>query len=425
VIAWSFANRRDLLQLQCGLARGGAPVIEQLNANIRKCAAVRFFFWMHMYGAIIVPFFREWGRLSFTAILLIQAWFMIWVFLLEVPTGAVADRYGRRVSIALAGVTIAIASPLYASVPRVPVFLAGEFMFAAALTLMSGADEALVYDTLKAVGRESEATSTMSALESWKLAGIVVGATLGGFVADGLGLRAPLFLQGIPALISSAVAMTLAEAPGGQRVAGDRSPRHYLAVVSGGIGHLRGHPVLRSLTLDMVATGAVSWLIVWTFQPQLMRVGVPVAMFGVVQSAMALGQIALLSRQRRVQELVGGLVPLLRLTAVLPALGFLALAATTGPWLSVGGILFISSFGLARGPLFSGALNRHIPSEERATVLSAVSAARTITIAFVYPVAGMLMDFSLPWALAAFGVFGLATALLCAAPRSAIEWSPE
>jgi hypothetical protein len=29
---------------------------------------VRFFLWMHVIAAVIVPFFRDWGGLSFAAI---------------------------------------------------------------------------------------------------------------------------------------------------------------------------------------------------------------------------------------------------------------------------------------------------------------------------------------------------------------------
>ena len=155
---------------------------------------MRFFFWLYLPASIGVPFFREWGRLSFTEILLIQAWFMVWNFLLDVPTGAIADHLGRRVSIASAGVLMAVGSWVYASVPRLPVFLLGEVLFAAALTLISGADEALVYDTLKSLKREGEATRIISALEGWKLAGILIGAPAGGLIAGGFGLRAPLFL---------------------------------------------------------------------------------------------------------------------------------------------------------------------------------------------------------------------------------------
>ena len=40
----------------------------------------------------------------------------------------------------------------------------------------------------------------------------------------------------------------------------------------------------------------MAWLVIWLYQLQLARVGVPLALFGVVHAAMGLGQIALLSR---------------------------------------------------------------------------------------------------------------------------------
>ncbi len=396
----------------------------RLRANVRKCAAVRFFFWMHLFASIIVPFFQQWGGLSFTEILLIQAWFMVWCFLLEVPTGAVADRFGRVWSIALAGVVVALASAVYASVPRLTVFLAGEILFAAAMTLTSGADEALVYDSLKALGRESEATRTMSMLESWKLAGVVVGALSGGLIAGTLGLRTPLFLQCIPALISTVLALTLVDPPVPQIGASAGGEKRFLALISGGLRQLQRHPVLRSLTLDMVCAGTLSWLILWSFPPQLERAGIPIAAYGVVHSFMCLGQILLLSHQHRIERIVGGITPLLRITAIVPALGYLALAAVSGPPASVAGILAVSVFGLSRGPLFSGSVNRHIASGERATVLSAISAARTLAIGVAYPIAGMLMDRSLSLAFIAFGVAGLIVAWFAASPKAAIENEP-
>jgi len=335
-----------------------------------------------------------------------------------------AVRFGRRVSIAIAGLAVAVASAVYASVPRLTVFLAGEVLFAAAMTLISGADEALVYDSLKALKREGEATRMMSALESWKLRGIVIGALGGSFLAGGLGLRAPMLLQCVPALLSTAVALTLVEPPGAPGAKHAAPPRHYLAIISGGIGQVWRHPVLRPLTLDSVSVGIVSWLIIWSFPPQLERSGITITAFGMVQAAMCLGQIALLSRQESVERFVGGIVPLLRITAIVPAFGYLLLAATSHPAASVAGILVVSVLDLSRGPLFSGALNRHIPSEERATVLSAISAARTLAIAVIYPAAGAIMDRSLPLAFVTFGVAGMLGAVIGAAPRDAIEGRP-
>lgn len=51
---------------------------------------------MHFFAGVLVPFFTDWGGLSLNQMFLLQAWFFLWIFLLEVPTGALADKYGRR-----------------------------------------------------------------------------------------------------------------------------------------------------------------------------------------------------------------------------------------------------------------------------------------------------------------------------------------
>ncbi len=84
-------------------------------------------------------------------------------------------------------------------------------------------------------------------------------------------------------------------------------------------------------------------------------------------------------------------------------------------------IVAAASAGLGRPPLFSGPINRRIPSERRATVLSAVSAARTLAVGLVYPAVGAMLDRSLVAALAFVGVLGLAAALLARAPRRLFE----
>jgi hypothetical protein len=77
--------------------------------------------------------------------------------------------------------------------------------------------------------------------------------------------------------------------------------------------------------------------------------------------------------------------------------------------------------GLGRPPLFSGPINRLIPSERRATVLSAVSAARTLAVGMIYPAVGVILDRSLVAALVFVGVLGLAAAAFARAPARLFE----
>jgi MFS family permease len=389
-----------------------------IEGNLVKMGALRLLFWTFLMSGVVTPFFREWGRLSFTQIFLLQSWFMLMNFLLEVPTGAVADRFGRKASVAAGCFLMAAASLVYGSVPMLGVFVLGEAVFAAALTLVSGADEALVYDSLKALGREGEATRVIARLEAMKLTGIFGGALLGSLVASRLGVRAPMLLQALPMALSGVVALRLVEPPRSSTAA----PRTagYLRLLSGGLEHFRHEPELRALTVDQVANVSVTWMVLWLYQPQLMRVGVPLAAFGAVHAAMGLGQVLLLARLAAVERAVGGSVRLLRLTAFIPALAMLALAATTGAGASIALIVLAATAGMGRPPLFSAALNSRIPSEKRATVLSAVSASRTLVIGLLYPVVGATLDRSLPATLVLIGVLGLAAALFASAPARAL-----
>ena len=42
------------------------------------------------------PSFTEWGGITFTQIMFLQGWFMAMIFIFEIPTGSIADYFGRK-----------------------------------------------------------------------------------------------------------------------------------------------------------------------------------------------------------------------------------------------------------------------------------------------------------------------------------------
>ncbi len=153
---------------------------------------------------------------------------------------------------------------------------------------------------------------------------MLTGALAGAFVANGWGVRAPMLLQPLPALAAAAAALTLVEP--GHEDGVRRARSSYLALFREGVRHLATSRVLRALALDMAANGSVVWLIVWLYQAQLGRAGLPLAAFGLVHAAMTVGQIALLARVSSAERLVGGRRRLMRLTSLVPPLCLLGLA---------------------------------------------------------------------------------------------------
>ncbi len=380
-----------------------------LRHNLWKMQAIRLLFWMHFFSSVLVPFVRDWGGISFTQIFTLNAWFMFCNFLLEVPTGTIADRFGRKISLALGGFVAALGYLTYASVPRFEVFLLAELILAMSFTLMSGADEALVYDTLDELGQRDQAKRVFARLESFKLAGIISGALLGGGIAAALGLRAPMLLGAVPAVACGCLALTLKEPRSDGTT---RSSRSYTELLRGGVRYFAAHATLRVLALDMIGSAALAWLIIWMYQPQLERVGIPLPFFGVVHAAMCVGQILVLSNMERVEEWSGGRRHYLVVSAVLPGIAYIGLAFAGSPIAVVAAVVLAAAVGLSRPVLFLGYMNEHIPSEQRATVLSTISMLRTLAVAVVNPLAGWVID----WqggqtALLVFGVGTLALAL--------------
>src|SRR5574344_2092345 len=53
------------------------------------------------FGAVAVPFYRHRVGLDYTRLFILEAIFSASLFAFEIPTGVVADRFGRKKSLAL------------------------------------------------------------------------------------------------------------------------------------------------------------------------------------------------------------------------------------------------------------------------------------------------------------------------------------
>lgn len=370
-------------------------MIGSYESNIRKMYLIRFLYNLYFISAVLVPFYTDWGGLKFSRILFLNAWFMGWNFLLEIPTGTVADFLGRKVSMMMGCLIGAVGCVVYVSYPSFALFLFAEIIFSISYTLLSGADEALAYDTLKELNRTEESKTVFSRMESFKLGGMLFAASLGGVIAKTLGLRWPLLLQGIPLLIACFVCWTLRE-PVISEKKSINSLRSYVELLMGGVRFFKESKVLKLLTWDMVFVNACAWLIIWFYQALLKRVGIDIVYYGFVHSGMTLVEIFIIGRFGFLEKILGGRKRLMLFSSIVPGIFFIILGLVRNPYWTVVGILLIAGFGLTRRPLFSSVMNEYIPSEKRATILSTTSMFSTFAIVISNSIAGYLSDWSIP-----------------------------
>ncbi len=348
------------------------------------------------FAAVLVPFYTQWGHISLAQVQMLQAWFMLWIFLLEIPTGVVADYFGRKHSLTLGAIVLSLATLIYGSLPNIWIFLLSEFLFAAGVALISGADSALLYDALKENNQEDQSRLIFSRSNAIHLSAMLVSAPLGSFLAFRLGLNYPMLISSVPFILAGLVAWSMHEPV----VHGKTSEsRRYLDIARRGLSYFRGHRVLRSLALDAILVASGAYFVIWFYQPLLIGLNTPVVYFGFIHALLVGAEMLVSAGFIWLEKLFGSAAAYFRFSALATALSLVLVAVFPNFLTVLLLILFAGGLGLTRLELMSASMNRLIPSSERATVLSSISMFRRLSLVILNPLIGSLADHSLRAAL--------------------------
>lgn len=376
--------------------------------NIWRYYAFTFVEGSAFLSAVLVPFFTDWGHISLLQVQTLQSWFMVWNFLLEVPTGAIADFIGRKYSLALGAFFTAIAVVVYSSVPDFRIFLLAEFIFAVGSALISGANEALLYDCLVEEGKTDQAKKVFGKANSLRLIAMLIAAPLGSFMAGKWGINSPVRLSAIPFGLAGLVALAIREP---KRYQGQSESTRFLEVAKRGFSFFVNHKELRSLAANSIVVGVAAYFVIWFYQPLLGKASVPIAVFGLFHALLVLSEILVSASFERLEKFLGGQEAFIRVSALITAVPFILVAIHPNKLSIILFLVFAGGFGLTRATFISSHMNQFIPSEKRATVLSSISMFRKFALAAFNPLVGFTADKSLSLALFGLGLLPFITLL--------------
>ena len=332
--------------------------------------------------------------------MILQAIFTFSMFILEIPTGVIADWFGRKTSLILASIMGVIAPLIYSSYPNFWIFAFAEFIWAIGATLISGADSALIYDSLKASKNEKKSKKILSRYGSFGLAGVLVAALTGSLIAQYFGVRMAMMFTAAPMFIALMIALTFKEPKEYKK----EQEKSYWKTLKGGLRYLRGHRELRILMFDYIIVGTLAFFIIWVYQVILQDYNIAIGWFGFVHSVIVVGEIIVLNQIERIEKWFGGKKNYLSYSAVMIGILFLVMAFVKNLYVSILCIFLIGAFGLTRKNLFSSYLNKFIESHNRATVLSVISMFYALSMAILDIILGVVVDWNLKVGLIIVGV---------------------
>ena len=357
----------------------------QLQRNIPVLYAFSFFWLAMVIIPVMVPFFESRG-LTLAEVFYLQAFFAFVVVLFEVPSGYVADMLGRRNALIAGSVFHAIGFTWLCFADGFVELMIFEALVGIGMSLLSGADLSLLYDTQEALehdpGRRADGIANMRFIKSVAEG---VSALIGG-VLIAWSFEVTIIANALFAWVPLALSVMLVEAPftrmeDGQHLGNLRKIVRHLYV---------DNRLLRRICLSATLFGLMTFYVVWMLQPYWQEQGVPLTAFGILWASQSF-LFAFVTRLAIPLERRFGAVPVLLVMAALPVAGYLGMATAGG----VLGILFSFTFFVSRGinsVILADALNRCIPSSYRATANSMTSFMFRGIYIVTGPIVGLLIE---------------------------------
>jgi len=161
-------------------------------------------FGVSFISAVYVTFLITRG-LDLFQVNLVNAVFFATMFLFEIPTGAIADVFGRKISFVLSNILFGLGMLLYAASTSFWGFAAAESLGAIGATFASGAFQAWMVDKLRHHGHTGTLSKVFAREQQVGSACAIIGGLMGAFLADRF-LPLPWIIGGAVMLITALAA---------------------------------------------------------------------------------------------------------------------------------------------------------------------------------------------------------------------------
>lgn len=361
-----------------------------LNIQLRRLLVLEGLWSFCPGGALWVLLLSSRG-FSLAEIGLAEGLFHAVSLLGEVPSGLCADLLGRRRTLAASFTLFALSALAMLLSRGLGGVLVSMALSALGHNLASGTREAITYDSLQGAGRE-DGYLPFSVKQNIIYHTGGAAAVLCAGVTLTLGWRAAYGVDLFLALAGMLTALTLAEpvVTAGQRereahlLSGLR--RRLSAYLAETWRFLQGHPGTVGRMLFNAAVGALATLLGFYLQDALPRAGAPAALLGPLLLTVRLGGVAGSRLALPLGRLPYGRAAVLCAGAV--AGGYLLCAGGAFPLLAAGGFLAAAADD-AFELVTSERINRSLPADQRATLISVSSLCFSLVMAVLSPLAGL------------------------------------
>jgi len=360
------------------------------------------FTWFQAFVGVWVLIWTKY--LNFSQIGLIYSIGLFLSVLLELPSGALADMIGRKKTVLLGRLLQITSYIVFSFANNFWMFLIAQALYQANWAFESGAQSALLFDSLKENGKE-EKYYKKTETDTFFLCtiGMVIGTSIGGFLYK-YGIHLPFVICIFTSIIAFIIAIFFQE----PTIDSEKfTLKNYVKQNVEGTKHIFESKKIRAVTFFSLIVTFITYTGLWyLYEPRLAEGGFDARFMGLLVAgtylirAIGIKLIPVLDKTFKSNKIPYFLV------------GFQVIGSFSsfiqgrvGAIASVYSRKFLDGF---RRPILYTLQNENIISKYRATSLSAVALLENVFIASAGPIIGIMIDkYSASFTLGLFGFIGL------------------
>ncbi|PID29110.1 MAG: hypothetical protein CR982_03635 [Candidatus Cloacimonadota bacterium] len=351
--------------------------------NLKLLNIIYILKWFVLMLPVTVLFFTENG-LNGEEILKLTSYYAVSIVIFEIPSGYLADLWGRKNSI-VSGLILSLIGTIFFLFPGYYYFLIAEIFLGVGASFISGCDSALFYDSLLSLKKESSFQKLISRYRSYGNFSEGFSGIAGGFIAS-YAVVYTVYGRILVLFIGVLISLLLVE-PKVERIKTDRLKNLFIVIKYA----LYDNKKVKWLILLGAVLGAVTLNMAWFSQFFFKHINLDPFYYGVIWAIMqfASGIYAILGL--KFVNLIGKRNSMISLIVFI-IVGFFGLSFSTNIFI---GIIFILTTYFIRGinlPVLDYYIHNEVSSDKRATTLSIKSLMVRLIYSLFAPLYGYLID---------------------------------
>jgi len=342
-----------------------------------------------IYDLILVIYYQSFG-LSFFQISLVLTITSIFTLIFEIPSGAFADLYGKKKSLLIGSFAFFLSFLIILLSQNFISFLLAGSILGASFAFNSGAESALIYDSLKKIGRKKEYLGIKARLSviffSTTLITLFFGPNL-----YSISKFIPIFLTAFFGLFSFIFTLFLHEPKQLSKTKSETFIKRHIIQMKQGFSYILDHYKIVWLVLFSVSFYIFCNLIGTFLEvPYLLDLNFTLKQISFIYIVGLLIQIFISKNTEKFEKKLGENNSILMI-ALLSGISLFLTMFFSSYLISI----FLGLFwGIAtfRELVVDNYLNKHLKQENRATILSINSMLLSLITVLIFPLIGLFTD---------------------------------